>query len=325
MTSQVSNSNNSMNKTVSTTLSITTLYPILSIRNSHPRDKNIKFEEEGHKYTIYNDNGNDNGNDNRNDNGNDNSNDNKNNSSVGDSSYTSVTTWLHTHFPHFDADIIIERMMSNKSWKPGHKYWGLSASGIKDLWNLKRDDAAGAGTRLHYEIECFMNSKVLVFDYTHIELLQQHNILIKYDKRYLDFGIEWSYFMNFIQDNPQLKPYRTEWTVYHEDLRLAGSIDMVYENPDGSLSIYDWKRSADISKVNSWNKTALTKCISWMPDSNFWHYALQLNTYKMILETKYGKIVKELFLVRLHPDSDNYELIQVPDLKHEVHKLFLHF
>ena len=112
----------------------------------------------------------------------------------------------------------------------------------------------------------------------------------------------------------------TEWTVYHEDLRLAGSIDMVYENPDGSLSIYDWKRSADISKVNSWNKTALTKCISWMPDSNFWHYALQLNTYKMILETKYGKIVKELFLVRLHPDSDNYELIQVPDLKHDITK-----
>jgi len=258
MTSQVSNSNNYMNSTLSIIASITVLNPILSIRNMHPRDKNIKFEEEGHKYTI------------------------SDNFGVGDSSYTSVTTWLHTHFPHFDADLIIERMMSNKSWKPGHKYWGLTASGIKDLWNLKRDDAAGAGTRLHYEIECFMNSKVLVFDYTHIELLQQHNILIKYDKRYLDFGIEWSYFMNFVQDNPQLKPYRTEWTVYHEDLRLAGSIDMVYENPDGSLSIYDWKRSADINKVNSWNKTALTKCISWMPDSNFWHYALQLNTYKMI-------------------------------------------
>ena len=277
----------------SITTSITTLNPVLNIRNAHPRDKNIKFEEEGHKYTIFND-------------------------SIGEGSYTSVTTWVHTHFSHFDADLIISRMMSGKAWKPGHKYWGLTASEIKDLWNAKRDNACGAGTQLHYEIECFMNSKVLMFDYTHLELLQQHNILIKYDKRYLDFGKEWFYFLKFVSDFPQLKPYRTEWTVYHEEFKLAGSIDMVYENPDGSLSIYDWKRSADIVKVNGWNKCALTKEIDWMPDSNFWHYALQLNAYKCILESKYDKIVKDLYLVRLHPDSPDYELIQVPDLKHDI-------
>jgi hypothetical protein len=97
---------------------------------------------------------------------------------------------------------------------------------------------------------------------------------------------------------------------------------MVYENPDGSLSIYDWKRSADIVKVNAWNKCALTKEIDWMPDSNFWHYALQLNAYKGILESKYGKVVKELVLVRLHPDSPDYELIQVPDLKNDIISIF---
>jgi hypothetical protein len=290
MTSQVSTTTNKI---------VTTLNSILCVRNAHPRDKNIHFEEEGHKYTILDDSG-----------------------VVSTGAYTSVTTWVHTHFPHFDADSIIMKMMSGKAWKAGHKYWGLSAAEIKDLWNSKRDDACGAGTKLHYEIECFMNSKVLMFDYTHLELLYQHNILIKYDKRYLDFGKEWSYFMKFVADFPELKPYRTEWTVYHEELKLAGSIDMVYENSDGSLSIYDWKRSADIVKVNAWNKCAITKEIDWMPDSNFWHYALQLNAYKGILESKYGKVVKELVLVRLHPDSPDYELIQVPDLKNDMFPLF---
>ena len=302
MTSQVSetmNTNNSINTMNSDMNNTTPLYSILCVKNAHPRDKNIHFQEEGHKYTISN-----------------------YSTCLNDSSYTSVTTWVHSHFAHFDADLIISRMMSGKAWKPGHKYWGLTADGIKDLWNSKRDNAAGAGTNLHYEIECFMNSNVLRFDYTHKELLQQYQIWIKYEKKYLEFGLEWSYFLKFVSDFPELKPYRTEWTIYDEDIKLAGSIDMVYENPDGSLSIYDWKRCADIVKVNAWNKCALTSCIDWMADSNFWHYALQLNTYKAILESKYGKVVKDLYLVRLHPDSTEYELIQISDLKHDIDTLF---
>lgn len=61
-----------------------------------------------------------------------------------------------------------------------------------------------------------------------------------------------------------------------------------------------------------------------MPDSNFWHYALQLNTYKAIIERKYEKKVTDLFLVRLHPDAEekNYELIKLPDLTKEINDLF---
>jgi len=120
-----------------------------------------------------------------------------------------------------------------------------------------------------------------------------------------------------------MKPYRTEWIIYHEDKKLAGSIDMVYENEDGTLSIYDWKRSKEITRINKWNKYAITREICEIPDTNFWHYALQLNTYKMILEEKYNKVVRDLYLVRLHPDAEenNYELIQIPDLQAELKKI----
>jgi ATP-dependent exoDNAse (exonuclease V) beta subunit len=138
-------------------------------------------------------------------------------------------------------------------------------------------------------------------------------------------SLEWKYFINFINDTPQLKPYRTEWTVYHDDVKISGSIDMVYENPDGTLSIYDWKRAKNITRINNYNKFAISPEICHLPDSNFWHYALQLNTYKAILEQKYGKIVKDLILVRLHPDAEekNYELITLPNLSTEISDLFL--
>ena len=183
-----------------------------------------------------------------------------------------------------------------------------------------------------------MNNKLLLQNYTHNDLLNQYNFdqMYKETLKKEEDPIEWKYFLEFIKDTPHLKPYRTEWTVYNEDLKIAGSIDMIYENPDGTLSIYDWKRVKDITRVNLYNKYAISECICHLPDSNFWHYALQLNTYKAIIEEKYNKIVKDLYLVRLYPDlkeetsqieqtkeeETNYELIKIPDLKKEIHDLF---
>ena len=208
--------------------------------------------------------------------------------------------------------------MKGKNWKDGHKYWGLTADEIKAKWSENGNSVAGAGTELHYEIECFNNDKRFQFSYSNKELYEIYMMDFK-DK--IDvMPIEWGYFLNFVRDNPSLIPYRTEWTIYDEDIKIAGSIDMVYENPDGTLSIYDWKRAKNITRINNFNKFAISRDICHLPDSNFWHYALQLNTYKVILEQKYGKKVKDLYLVRLHPDAEekNYELIKLPDLSKDV-------
>ena len=225
-------------------------------------------------------------------------------------------------------------MMKGKGWKEGHKYWGLTKEQIKILWSS--NTSAELGTNLHYEIECFMNEKLIIGIYTHKELYDQYQYSLylqdqkqkeeqKKDqnkdqdqdqKQNIKKSIEWYYFIQFIKDTPTLKPYRTEWLIYHEDLKISGSIDMIYENEDGTLSIYDWKRSKNITRVNLYN-------------ANFWHYALQLNMYKMILEEKYDKKVKDLYLVRLYPDPEKveqvkqdldppYELIKIPILNKEI-------
>ena len=216
-------------------------------------------------------------------------------------------------------------MMRGKNWKEGHKYWGLTAEEIKQQWSSNSSAVSGAGTDLHFEIECFMNNPDVESGlkgnkgYKHSDLLEAY----LQDPSSKEV-IEWDYFINFVKDHPELKPYRTEWTIYDEDLKISGSIDMVYENPDGTLSIYDWKRSKEITRVNNFNKFAINKLICHMPDANFWHYALQLNTYKRLLERKYGKTVTDLYLVRLHPDAEekNYELIKLPDLSKEIDELF---
>ena len=268
--------------------------PVLERRNIHERDSEIKFYARGHKYEITTD---------------------------PKSKYTSVTTWNHKHFPKFDADAIIENMFKSKGWGPDHKYWGQTADQIKASWKSNGDAVSSAGTNLHERIEDFMNNNWLEGVYSQKELYEIYKCDFKDN---VDEAVEWEYFLKFVENHPELTPYRTEWMIFDEDLKIAGSIDMVYENPDGTLSIYDWKRSKDISKINGWNKFAINPLICHMPDSNFWHYALQLNTYKGILERKYGKKVTKLCLVRLHPDikEETYELLEVPILTKEIKELF---
>ena len=268
--------------------------PVLKMKFAHKRDNFIKFYNKGHKYEI---------------------------SCDPSSKYTSVTTWNHKHFPKFDPDAVIQNIFKSKGWGPDHKYWGQTAEQIKASWKSNGDAVAGAGTNLHERIEDFMNDNRFQFIYTQKELYE----IYKSDhKGNVDEHVEWEYFLHFVRDNPDLKPYRTEWMIFDEDVKLAGSIDMVYENKDGTLSIYDWKRSKEISKINGWNKFATNPLICHIPDSNFWHYALQLNTYKSILERKYGKNVSKLCLVRLHPDTEEqtYELLDVPILTKEMEDLF---
>ena len=243
---------------------------LLAKKNVHPRDEFITFEEGPHIYTIH-----------------------------GEQGYTSVTTWNHHHFPVFNSSKIIDNILNNPKHNtdPTYKYYIMTKKDILASWDNNRDTAASAGTKMHYDIECYFNG-----------IFNENN------------SIEFQYFKKFVADFPQLKPYRTEWMVYYEEIKISGSIDMIFENPDGTLEIYDWKRAKEIVYDTDFGKYAITPCISHLPDTNFHHYSLQLNMYKIILEHKYGKKVTGLYLVCIHPDNPykTYDRIEVPILEKEM-------
>lgn len=211
--------------------------------------------------------------------------------------YTSVTTFVHSLFEKFDADKVIDNIINGKNYSKS-KYFNMSRDDIKEKWEINRKDAAEKGTKLHLDIENYYN-----------------NISVNNN------SIEYSYFKNFLNDT-DLKPYRTEWKVWDEEYKITGTIDMVYENTDNTLMIYDWKRSKEIVRNRPFEKYSKIDCISHIPDLNFWHYSLQLNIYKRILETKYNKKITKMCLVCLYPDNENYIILEVPELCEEVEDLF---
>ncbi len=244
----------------------------LAEQNPHERDSHISFDEGPHIYTI-----------------------------DGISNFKSVTTWNHSHFPHFNAPKIIQKMMKSPKW-PESEYYGMTSKEIQAKWRKNGKEAAIAGTKMHYDIECFYNNESVENNST-----------------------EFNYFKSFHDKiGKTMIPYRTEWMIYDKKLQLAGSIDMIYKDKeDDSLIIYDWKRCKEIKKTNNF-ETATTECIEHLPNSNFWHYSLQLNTYKAILEKNYGKRVKGMYLVCLHPNNKNNSWLryEVPDLQDDIKSLF---
>tara|TARA_B100001059_G_scaffold50032_1_gene43151 strand:+ start:1383 stop:2225 length:843 start_codon:yes stop_codon:yes gene_type:complete len=219
----------------------------------------------------------------------------------GDSSFISCTTWIHSHFSKFNPEPVIDKILSSKKMTdPKYKYYNMTREQIREMWSS--NEASLLGTKMHYDIECYYNGLTVQND-----------------------SIEYSYFLKFLKDYSNLKAYRTEWIVYDKELELAGSIDMIFKDENDEYWVYDWKRSKEIS-TEGYGKRSLTPCIGHLPDVNFYHYSLQLNVYRTLLETKYGLKVRGMCLVRLHPNNyfHTYERIEVPFLTNEVQALFEH-
>ena len=102
---------------------------------------------------------------------------------------------------------------------------------------------------------------------------------------------------------------------------------MAFKNNNGTIDIYDWKRSKEIKCSNKFQKFSTKSYVSHLPDINFTHYSLQLNAYKYILEKNYDLKVSNMFIVCLHPDNknENYLLFPIKDMKNDIHNIFLNY
>ena len=213
----------------------------------------------------------------------------------GDNKYISVTQFIKKLFKEFNMEEVIKNILNSKKYMdPDYKYCNLTKEEILSLW----EESRVLGTELHSNIEkYFLNKSVS------------------------NKSKEFNFFLNFINDYKNLECYRTEWIVYHENIKIAGSIDCVFKKGD-EYYIYDWKRIEDLKFESDYNNSINPK-ISFIPDTNYWHYAIQLNMYKKILMEKYDLDIKEMKLVILHPTNNNYKIYDVPDLLEYINLLFL--
>jgi hypothetical protein len=136
---------------------------------------------------------------------------------------------------------------------------------------------------------------------------------------------EMQLFLGFIKACGGLTAYRTEWMIFSESHRLAGSIDFVAMDCDQNLVLFDWKRSKGLRHKYQCRYGQMLGPLSHMPDCQGMHYRLQLNCYKFMLELNYGVHVSDMYVVCTHPDNGREAFVdRVPILAHETAALMDH-
>lgn len=214
---------------------------------------------------------------------------------------TAVSNIINQFFAPFDSIGLSQRVALRD---------GVSQCEILEDWDCKGMESREIGTFLHAQIQSFFSNESMSMS-THF---CYHGEFVQVSKD-VSIDEEISYFKNFLKENP-ITPFRTEWHIFDMELKIAGTIDLLCRN-GSHFDIYDWKRSRKASP----NETVWRNGINGLehvPDISFYHYALQQNLYKYILEKNYGITVENMYIVVLHPMFGNYQKFIIPNMSREI-------
>jgi len=75
-----------------------------------------------------------------------------------------------------------------------------------------------------------------------------------------------------------------------------------------------------LQEIKPWVKK-MAPPVNELYDTKYWHYALQLNLYKTLLEKNYGIVISGMVLVQFHPTLRSYRCHPVVHLPEQINKL----
>lgn len=269
-------------------------YGSLSDINNHKKDKYIKFVDDSHTYSI----------------------DWLKIDDFQSDGVRSVTQVVKSFFNEFDPDMVITKMMKHKNWKKS-KYFGMSPKNIKDLWSQIGREASAMGTYQHSVYEDFYNGTIPSKPYS--KCTEQ--------------------FLEFVDDHKHWDVFRTEWKIYTDSkTKICGSADILFFNPNFypsnsntlHLILCDWKHCKKIKRFGFSNGKPPFQDLT---DSNYFHYALQLNMYRFIIENYYENIciggktyenikIDKTYIICMHDNQKSYTKMLLPDYQERIKHLF---
>lgn len=283
----------------------------LQVKNSHPRDRCVRFYKEGHYYKV------------------------ERNGEC-ERVPVSATSFAKAYFEQFDADKVIGERYLNWKSNVNSKYYPLIQSvlqqggsdftakrAIAQRWLEVGDEASQAGTRMHERAEIVCNGLQLEAEDRESEMLR-----------------EW---LSSFQPAMQWEPCRTEWILWWEEARLdnkvlvAGTLDLLLKSKTTEeYALVDFKRTNPAPKYRGAPPNLLGPCgnprfhpgyattpLSDVENSKYGAYCMQLNILSKMLRGRYDiDVGHNMYLLQIHSDLKDPHCERVPMHKQATDALF---
>lgn len=212
----------------------------------------------------------------------------------------SMTSLIHKYVNEFNTQ------EQAKRYSEKHK---IPIEDVLAKWKFEGDYASRKGTAIHNYLENkFSNKPDFMYDIKEIEDYFGKDVLAEAWVKLKDLAI-----MFYEQMHEFIIPIACELKVFDKKTKVAGAIDMLaYHIKSKQLIIIDYKSSKNIFKRTLYNEYMLNP-LSHLPDINYYHYSLQLNGYKYIIEknTKLH-LAKQHYIIWINEKND--EPIIIPTL-----------
>ena len=207
--------------------------------------------------------------------------------------------------------------MHGKNWTNSKYYdkYKNSTTPEQDIlneWTTDGQIACELGNNLHNWIEQYYLSG-RSFNISNTIIATEINYFMKFDTTILG----------------KLVPWAIEMSIFNEEYGVAGTIDALFacsaDNYAGNmLVIIDWNRSKHILNENEKGYNRGKGALHEFRNTSYYRYCLQQNCYRYILEREpYNKTIVNCYLVQLHPNFDDYNVITVPKINDEGIKYIL--
>ena len=182
----------------------------------------------------------------------------------------SVTGLLKEYGAEFDAHRAAELMLANEQSRRREAYRKPEGSfhtpeEVVAQWIAHGNVQRARGQLLHFQAE---------------QLVQGRSVEEPWSPELQQASAIWDALQQW-----GLRALRTEVSIFHCGLRVAGQPDLLAVAPDGSLIVIDWKRCAQLDFDCRFR--TMKPPLEHLPDSKFWKYALQVRASHEAQEKKF--------------------------------------
>lgn len=187
----------------------------------------------------------------------------------------------------------------------------------------KWEEARDYGTRVHQLIEDFLNN--YTFNNTPTKGEELLKIFLGDDTENLQFTPEAKQFLRYYFDSLKRgwEFHKSEYPVYDEEYKLAGTIDAVFKKVDAksgktTYKIVDWKRSTTNFKRRG-KVPFLGYPLSHVSNTKLEKYRIQLSLYNYILTRTEGwELSDDMSIVQMNPTKPGATIFSVKYNKDDV-------